>query len=33
MNGINDTITQINDMYKFFNKELEANLPEDIIFH
>jgi predicted SprT family Zn-dependent metalloprotease len=32
MMNVNDIITQLEDMYKFFNKELEAELPEDVVF-
>lgn len=32
MNGVNDTIKHLTDMYLTFNKELDANLPEDIVF-
>ena len=32
MNGINETITHINDMYLAFNRELKAELPENVVF-
>ncbi len=32
MNGINETITHINDMYLAFNKALKAELPESVVF-
>lgn len=32
MNGINDTINHISDMYKFFNEKFEAKLPDDVVF-
>ena len=32
MSGINETITHIDSMYQFFNKELGAQLPEKVVF-
>ncbi len=32
MSGINETITHIDGMYQFFNKELDAQLPEKVVF-
>ena len=32
MNGINETITHLNTMYRVFNEKLDAQLPEDIVF-
>ena len=32
MNGINDIVTNITNMYLAFNKDLDAKLPEDVVF-
>lgn len=32
MSGINEIITNINHMYQTFNKDLDAQLPEDVVF-
>jgi hypothetical protein len=32
MNSVNDTVNQISNMYQFFNKELDAKLPDDVVF-
>jgi hypothetical protein len=32
MQGINNIVTQLEDMYKYFNKALEADLPENVVF-
>ena len=32
MSGINETIAHIDSMYQFFNKELDAQLPEKVVF-
>lgn len=30
--NVNDIVTQLEDMYKFFNNELEAELPKNVVF-